>query len=136
VPIKATGKASFNEWIQNDQSLRKHAAESDLHSRRARTSQHPRMEEALFIRFKQTSDRELGITDEILFEKPMKLESSQMCLTTSTSHVAGFPIGRSDMVCVSLWDMGRLLQLLKQEGCWQESQCAKRIWREKCSQSG
>jgi hypothetical protein len=69
VPIKAPGKTSVNGRIQNEQSLRKHAADSDIHSRRARTLQHPRMEEARFIWIKQMSDRELAITDEILFEK-------------------------------------------------------------------
>jgi hypothetical protein len=68
VPIKAPGKASVNEWIQNEQSLKKQATEFDNHRRRAKKSQHQKMEEALFIWFKQMSDRELAITDEMLVE--------------------------------------------------------------------
>jgi hypothetical protein len=87
VPIKAPGKTSVNEWIQNEQSLRKHAAESDIHSQRARTSQHPRMEEA-------------SLQSQMIFclKNLMKLESSQMCLRVSSSHVACFLLG----VCITV----------------------------------
>jgi hypothetical protein len=75
--------------------------------------------------FKQVSDRELAITYEVCLRTPVKLESSQVCLRVSSSHVA---VGRSDMVCVSLWDMGRLMQLFEQKCGWQESQNPK-CWK-------